>query len=561
MTAHHATRRWWGRRVAIVAGCLGAVLLPALTLAHPLGNFTINHFVGIRVGIDRIALDVVIDRAEIPAFQERQRLDADGDGAVSATEIEAARTVACSDLAVLLTVEVAGSPVPLLPAAAGLSFPPGAGGLTTMRLVCEYVALPASQITAGAEIAVRDGAFPDRIGWREIVLVDPADPTSSASAGGRSERLTAYPKDLLAQPLDMRAIDFAAQAPSAGATDWSAPDAASLIGAPGIRPTATSEVAAAVEVRADRAAIGAVPGGVGSDLSAIVGAAELTPAVILASLLIAIGLGAAHALSPGHGKTIMAAYLVGTRGTARHAIGLGLTVTVSHTIGVLALAGITLLAADVLPPERLYPILGVASGALVVVIGGSLLVARARGWAASRAASGAPSHERTPRRAHEHTHEHAPGHAHEHAPGQAHAHEGAEPVGAGQVTADGLHSHGGRPHRHLPDGNFGLSWRSLFALGLSGGLVPSASALILLLGSIATGRVAYGLVLVLGFGVGMAVVLGGVGLILVRASHLLSRLPTAGRLAGASGAIQLATSMVVIALGMVLTSQALTQVL
>ena len=118
----------------------------------------------------------------------------------------------------------------------------------------------------------------------------------------------------------------------------------------------------------------------------------------------------------------------------------------------------------------------------------------------------------------------------------------------------------GRPHRRLPEASSGLSWRSLFALGLSGGLVPSASALILLLGSIATGRVAYGLVLVLGFGAGMAVVLGGVGLLVVRASWLLQRMPATDRLARLSGALQTATAVLVVGLGVVLTGQALGQV-
>ncbi len=142
----------------------------------------------------------------------------------------------------------------------------------------------------------------------------------------------------------------------------------------------------------------AVPASVtelGSDVTGLFQAADLTPVVIALSLLAAAGLGALHALSPGHGKTVMAAYLVGTRGNARQALGLGLTVTVSHTIGVLALGLLSLSAAVVIPADKLYPILSVASGTIVVVIGTYLLVARVRAWRAqSRAQASTHAHHR-----------------------------------------------------------------------------------------------------------------------------------------------------------------------
>ncbi len=223
--------------------------------------------------------------------------------------------------------------------------------------------------------------------------------------------------------------------------------------------------------------------------------------------------------------------------------------TVSHTLGVLALAGITLAASSLLPPERLYPVLGVASGGLVIVIGASLLWARLR-VALSRRSAG-------------HEHEDEGGHLHEADHGQQHPH---------QVTQPRPHIHArphSHPHPHIDarvEGDDSISWRGLLALGLSGGLVPSASALILLLGSISAGRVAYGLVLVLGFGVGMAVVLAGVGLLLVHARRLVERRMAGGRpsVAGLRRLVvpvQVATAFLVVALGVVLTGQALTQVL
>ena len=226
----------------------------------------------------------------------------------------------------------------------------------------------------------------------------------------------------------------------------------------------------------------------------------------------------------------MAAYLVGSAGTARHAVALGFTVTIAHTLGVLALAGVTIVASRVLPPERLYPLLGLLSGAIVIAIGAWLLAGRYRAWVDGREQA----------RAHEGEHQHRHEHRHD-------------------ERAAGDHSHGGVRHSHQPSQGTTLSWRSLFALGLSGGLVPSASALILLLGSIAAGRLEYGLGLVIAFGVGMAIVLGGVGLALVYASSLLERFSSGHRVRGLASVVPAATALIVIAAGVFLTGQALTQ--
>ncbi len=514
-------------------GVAAAVLVPAAALAHPLGNFTINHFAAIRVAPDRISLDVVIDRAEIPAFQEQQRLDTDGDGKLSDSELGGQAAAGCAALLPDLHLTVGGSAVAPAVAAAGLSLPPGAGGLSTMRLVCELDAVPAVPIAAGASVAFEDRSFAERIGWREIVFVGDGmtidgRSATATEAGGVSARLTSYPKDLLTQPLDMRSATVSVAPGGPTLTTWQAPDAELLT------PAGDSALRGA----GSATVLGVVPGGVAEDLAGLVDVQDLTPLAILLSLAVAFGLGVIHAVSPGHGKTIMAAYLVGSGGSTRQAIGLGLAVTVSHTLGVLALAAITLAASSLLPPERLYPILGVGSGALVIAIGGSLLWRRlrelARGHADARA----------------HARSHAAGHAHEHSensPGAGHQH--------GHDHAHG-HDHG---HSHEPIG--AVSWRGMLALGLSGGLVPSASALILLLGSIAAGRIAYGLVLVLGFGLGMAVVLTGIGLLLVRARRLVERRPSTAGLRRLALPIQLATASLVVVLGVVLTSQALTQVL
>ena len=211
----------------------------------------------------------------------------------------------------------------------------------------------------------------------------------------------------------------------------------------------------------------------------------------------------------------------------------------------LALALVALFAAQLIPPERLYPILGFASGATVVGIGLWLLVGRLRIMRRARADARAHAHEHEA----EHEHEDAHAHGHEHPHPHDHPHESPD-------AAAGEHSHGGIRHTHVPSRG-DLTWRSLFALGLAGGLVPSASALLLLLGSFAANRAGYGLVLVIAFGAGMAIVLAGIGLALVYASRLIERLPRNSSLGRAWELVPLATALVVVVAGLYLTSQSL----
>ncbi len=343
------------RRAGLAAGATlalaGLLLVAPAVAAHPLGNFTINHFAAIRVAPDRVSLDVVIDRAEIPAFQEVQRLDTDGDGVLGAAETEAERAGACLRLAADLRLRLDDRPLALALVAAGLSTPPGAGGLPTMRLVCEYETALPSPIAGRASLHFEDRSFAERIGWREIVVlgdgvrVDGAPGPLDPSGAGVSNRLTNYPADLLSQPLDQRAARVDVTPGGTALATWAAPDATSIGSAVTGSGSGTSGPVGE--------SAGAVPGGIAEDLSAIIDVGDLGPLALLAALAVAFGLGVIHAVSPGHGKTIMAAYLVGGRGSTRQALGLGLAVAVSHTLGVLVLAGITLGASGLLPPERL----------------------------------------------------------------------------------------------------------------------------------------------------------------------------------------------------------------
>ncbi len=264
---------------------------------------------------------------------------------------------------------------------------------------------------------------------------------------------------------------------------------------------------------------GAVPGGIGGELPAIFREIDLTPFVALVSLLTAFGLGAGHALTPGHGKTLMAAYLVGTRGTPLHAVGLGLSVTVSHTLGILVLAGLVVGAQGLLPPDVVVRVAPMIAAVTILAIGGWMLAREVRRRLAARAATSSHDH----------------GHAHDH------EHE---------------HSHGGVRHSHLPAAGSTISWRGLFALGLAGGLIPSTSALIILLGSIVAGRPAFGFLLVVIFGLGMAAVMTGVGLAMVFARSRLDRLPSGSGLGRLASHASLAAAVVVLAFGVYLTAQA-----
>jgi ABC-type nickel/cobalt efflux system permease component RcnA len=502
---------------AVVGALVVAVLVPAVALAHPLGNFTINHYAGVRIEPDRILLDVVIDQAEIPAFQARLGLDLDRDGLVSDDEIAAGRRSVCDDLRSDLDLRVEGVPTALSLVEARLAFPPGAGGLSTMREVCGYRADLATAVAAGATVTFADRSFAERIGWREIVVVGSRVSVAEADGGAPpstsvSGRLTRYPPELLTRPLAISSLVVTVTGAGPTLPPFDIPDAESIDEAPAAPDAARGP---------EPVAAAAVPGGVGSaDLPAIFRSTDLTPLVLFVSLLTAAALGAGHALTPGHGKTLMAAYLVGTKGRPLHALGLGLSVSVSHTVGILVLAALVVGAQGVLAPDAIVRGAPVAAAISIVVIGGWMLVTEARKRRAAAKAA-ADVH------AHDHPHEHA--------------HE---------------HSHGGVTHSHVPRTGSTITWRSLFVLGLAGGLIPSTSALLILLGSIAAGRPAFGFALVVAFGFGMAAVMAGIGLAMVYARSHFDRIGSGTSFGRVTASVPLVTAVLVFGLGLYLTAQA-----
>ncbi len=510
-------------RAAITAASvliLVGLVLPQSVVAHPLGNFTINRYNGLTISPEWTSLDRVVDMAELPTVRARQDIDVNDDGATSDQEAAAWAESQCSASSAELALKVAGNPVQFMPRTVGVSFPAGQAGLPTLRLVCGLVATHAA-LTPGAAVEFTDNSFADRQGWQELVIA-PAGLTlvdADAFVAGRSDRLTSYPAestDVLTEPYALIAVSAIAS-PVTQATVMPA-DSVPL-------GSVSSEV-----VGDSGAAPMSRPSGADdlpSQITSVLQAQDLNaPAVILA-LLVAALVGAFHAATPGHGKTLMAAYLVGSRGSTRHAIGLGLTVTVTHTLGVLVLGAIVLAAGAAVPTERLLPALGLVSGVTVTLLGSAFLLQRLREARRNTRPGGTPApHD-----------EHAP-HEASHAPD-----EGA-----------GWHSHGGVRHTHLPSTDGPLRRRNLVALGLVGGLVPSASAILILVGSIAAGRPAFGMVLITAFGLGMATVLVGLGVLLVRARSIVESLPSRN-LERVFAIAPLVTAVVFLVVGVAITLQ------
>ena len=437
--------------LAVLAAIVMVLALPARPAsAHPLGNFSVNQAVRLDLYPDRIAVTAIVDLAELPTLQARSAVDTDGDGRVSAAESVAYNTQVCSAMARAVALRVDGHRVQWTVRPAGFGYRPGSAGLRTSQTSCALGA--AAHLTSPARLDLVDSYQAGRVGWREITaaghgvhLLHPPVPARSVSHSLRS-----YPADLLGSPLDQRSARLRAEpgdGPGGGAA---------------IQLNRGDPVSRWVAA-ADRKLEGLVGG-------------RLTPLVGVLGVVLALMLGAAHAALPGHGKTVMAAYIAGRSGRPRDAFTVGAIVTLTHTGGVLVL-GLLLTATTSLAGEAVLGWLGIASGVLVAAVGVAMLVGALR-----RRAS-----------AHDHDHHHHHGHSHDHDHDHDH-HDGHS------------HPHPSRRPRRL----------SLVGMGIAGGLVPSPSALIVLLGAVGLGRTAFGVLLVVAYGVGMAATLTAAGLVLVR---------------------------------------------
>ena len=436
-------------------------IFATLLFAHPMGSSSVSHYSRFEITSRGVDLTYILDMAELPALDlMRQWGLAAG---APQDELEKYARQQALQWASRLTFSADGRGVgPVSLSNTDISIAKGAGGNPILRITMHF-----ALAVATGNLQFEDNNYPDRAGWKEIVIV-PASGIAlvkaSHPATERSNGLTAYPADAsAARPQDLRAamewtMGLSRQAPVIASIDQ-----------PGIQ---ADKPQAYIPARGDY-------------LSTLLSNRNLTFGMMAMGVLVAFGLGAMHAMSPGHGKTIVAAYLVGSRGTMKHALFLGGMVTFTHTISVFLLGIATLFLSKYVVPDKVYPVLGAISGLSIVIIGLSLLIQRARKiWGHS----------------HPHSHDHGHHHHHDH----DHEHD---------------HDHGPGGHTHVPEGDITLG--SLIALGASGGLVPCPTALVLLLTSIAIGRVAFGLVLLTAFSLGLAVILMAIGCAVLFAKNLI----------------------------------------
>lgn len=455
----------------VVVGLLLLLLVavPAVVMAHPMGDFAISRYSRLELEDNFLTLIYVVDMAEIPTFQERETIDTNGNGQVDSAEANIYLESQSATILSNLDLTVDGQPLALALDDSAISFPPGDGGLLTTRIDLTFTApLPPSD--AAYSVEYDDNNYPERLGWQEVVIVPGNDVVlldSSAPTEDLTNGLREYPSEAM---LENSSASFT------------------------FEPRGLSGATESVVVPAFGGADSGVSITGGEDQFAELINQQLTnPLSILLVGLLAFGWGAAHALTPGHGKTLVAAYLVGSRGTVWHALFLGLTTTVTHTLGVFALGFITLFLSRFILPEQLFPWLGVASGLLVVGIGLQLLRGRYAVATEPEAAVAVAGHDHT---------------------------------NVEFIEGEGfMHSHGGgQAHSHMPiTSASGISWGSLFALGVSGGLIPCPSALVLMLSAIALERIGYGMVLIIIFSLGLAGVLTAIGILWVKARDILER--------------------------------------
>jgi ABC-type nickel/cobalt efflux system permease component RcnA len=470
-------------RVALLALPLFLRLAhPQAAEAHPMGNFSISHYSEIHVGPAGIEVRYFIDMAEIPAYQEIQDnglVTAEGDAGLREYLVKKAKLLAGG-----LTLQVNGRQLHLRPISQNIIFPAGAGGLPTMK--CGFVYRAAMGNVSSGTVRYRDTNFEGRAGWKEIVVT--AEPAfrltaSSAPQTDRSAQLSNYPTDLLNSPPQDLEAGFSFSSPLVVTENGPRPGlevaaaAAHNEPAPAKPPKATSTSATpappmpSISLRANRQATPR------NRFTELVTTRDLSFWFLFTAALIAAGLGALHALEPGHGKTIVAAYLVGSRGTARHAVFLGLIVTGAHTAGVYLLGVVTLGASKYIVPDQLYPWLGMVSGIVIAIFAAYLMI---RAW----------------------------------------------------TSDDGAHS-----HNHWFDSNRGaaqgpaakqVSLTQLLTLGITGGMVPCPAALVVLLGAFSMHRVGFGLFLIVAFSLGLAAVLVLIGLFMVYARQFVARWQSEG---------------------------------
>ena len=473
-------------------GMLLAAASAAVLFAHPMGNFSVNHYARMEPAPGGLRIRYVLDLAEIPTFELFQQW---GEGADPKNmAVQQAQIWAKG-----LEVRMDGKPLALHAQQVEIALAEGAGNMQVSRIKMDFTVESGS-----GNLTYEDRNYQGRSGWKEIVLPGGQD---------RSAELTAYPQDpMAAPPQDLRSsLRWMALPASPGRAPAIHTKAPAL---PPVTPAAPSIVASAPAGTLVR----------GDYLSQLLHKTDIGWGLTLIGMAVAFGLGAMHAMSPGHGKTIVAAYLVGSRGTFKHAAFLGAMVTFTHTASVFLLGFVTLFLSKYILPEKLVPVLGAISGISIVWVGATLFIRRWRKQAY-----------------HHHHQDHDHGHHHHHDHGHGHHHDHAHPH---------THAHDGHTHSHVPQGDITIG--SLIALGASGGLVPCPSALVLLLSAISLGRVGLGMLLLLGFSAGLACVLMGMGILVLCVGNVL---PASRKITGSAAFqfVPVASAALITCVGVVMT--------
>ena len=510
------------------AAALFILLNAAACFGHPMGNLSVNHYARLEPGAQGVDVLYVLDLAEIPTFELTQQWNLPASSPKDVLERRATRQARewISNLAFTAN----GKPVTASIASTSLAIVDGAGNLPVFRIATKLHVNAAS-----GRFEYEDRNYPSRAGWREVVIqAGSGAGVVKASNGGQdiSEALTSYPQDpTKAPPQDTKAwLEWKAEPGLISSTARPTATKAMTPPAPAIQ---SQPVPVARDVRPPEAqAAGVIKRN--DSISQILRMKTISWPVMFTLIGIAFWFGALHALEPGHGKTMVAAYLVGERGNARHAVWLGGIVTFTHTISVFLLGLATIFLSRYVMPDRISKVLGILSGLSIVWIGGMLLLRRARALKVSmpHAAHGHHhghdhdhhhhAHDHGHHHGHHHDHDHVHVHDHPHEHDHHHPHEHAHHHGSeAHQHAHGAftHTHDGHTHSHAPAE--GISMKTLLALGASGGMVPCPSALILLLSAISIGRPGLGMILLVAFSLGLALVLTSTGLLVLYAKNLL----------------------------------------
>jgi len=467
-----------------------AAVLPAA--AHPLGNFTINHLSKVSVDGRQLRVHYVLDMAEIPTYSTLRQMDAAG--RATPAQLAAWANAESATLRAQLELRDGADNLALVAAGASARLRPGAGGLPILYFVAEYRAELPAQPNGGRRLSFKDDTFAGRIGWRDIVVAPATEPT---------RELTSYPIAQLVSPRNLTAVRIDVNGTSVAVQ----PEA-------GVITTSATPVSSVVRSNA---------------LSDLLARGTSDPWIVFLTLLVAIGLGALHALEPGHGKTLLAVSLVGARATVKQASILAGALTVAHTAGVLALGVAINVFKGYFVPETIYPWITLLSGIVIVLIG-------------ARAVQRQIQLRQPFAHGHAHAHPHAHPHAHDH------VHHALE---HGDVHDDLEHA-----RLHSIPGSAPLRFGSTVWAAMSGGIAPCPAALVVLLTAIALDRVGYGILVIVAFSFGLAATLTATGIAVVRGAAWLQNRPQFDHVARYG---PLASALVIASIGTVMVGQGVVQ--